>query len=111
MKISEQAATLNEKILGRIESIGGGYVWDAEVFAVTLIDIAVTDDDVVDLPSLCGVQQIAMNASNLSFSAVLAAARTTGLKSLVLSHASLSSQQLRELQACVPEVVLVSNEA
>jgi hypothetical protein len=111
MHISEQAAALNEKILFRVESIGGGYVWDADIFAVTLIDIEPTDSDISELSELRGVQQIAINASKLTFPAVLSVARTPGLESLVLSCSSFTDQQHLELEAHVPELILVSDEA
>jgi hypothetical protein len=41
-------------------------VWDAEVFAVTLMDVAVEDDAAIPLCGLRGVQQIAVDASRLS---------------------------------------------
>jgi hypothetical protein len=111
MHISEQAAAVNEKILSRVESAGGGYVWDAEIFAVTLIDVEPTDSDVSDLSKLSGVQQIALNASNLTFPIVLSVARTPGLESLVISRSSFTDQQHVELEGCVPEFILVPDEA
>lgn len=110
MEVSNAASELNEGILARIESIGGGYVWDAEVFAVILMEIQPTDSDIADLSKLVGVQQIALNATHLSFPAILSVAQTAGLQSLVLSNSSLSQAQLLDIQALVPEVVLESNE-
>lgn len=111
MPISEQAAALNEEILAHVDAIGGGSVWDATIFAVTLIEIAPNDEDVAELSRLSGVQQIALNACRLSFASVLSVARTPGLDSLVLSRSWFSEQQLCQLRTCVPELVLVSDEA
>lgn len=111
MKVSESAAALNEKILARVESVGGGYVWDTEVFAVTLLDIEPTDSEISELPELTGVRQIALNASKLTYQAVHAVACTPGLESLVISCSAFTDQQHLELEACVPELILVSDEA
>jgi len=100
----------NEAILAEVEVIGGGYVWEAEVFAVNLMDVAAADGQVEDLQHLRGVQQIALNASKLSFRTVSAIAGIPGLESLVLAQATLSSAQLHELQRIVPEVVLVGDQ-
>jgi len=109
LKLSNEAVARNEAIIAHIESIGGGCVWE-EYFAVSLMDVAATDRDVADLPDLRGVQQIALDALNLSFPVLVAIARIPGLESLVLSHAALSDSQLQTLQAAVAEVVLVEDE-
>lgn len=108
MKLSNETVARNEAIIAQIESIGGGCVWE-EYFAVSLIDVATTDRDVADIPDLRGVQQIALDARNLSFPVLAAIARIPGLESLVLSHAALSDPQLQALQAAVPEVVLAED--
>lgn len=46
----------NERILSRVEQLGGGYVWDAEVFAVSLEGVAVSGMDVRALLGLVGVE-------------------------------------------------------
>ena len=109
MKLSNETIARNEAIIARIESLGGGCVWE-EYFAVSLMDIAAADHDVADLPDLRGVQQIALDARNLSFPVLIAIARIPGLESLVLSYAALSDQQLQTLRAAVAEVVLVGDE-
>ena len=111
MKASDPTLAANETILAHIEAIGGGYVWESEIFAVTLIDIPVTDHEVAALVGLRGVQQVALNASKLSFATIEAIARIPGMESLVLSGASLSNQQLQALQGIGPEIVLVADEA
>ena len=98
----------NEDILAVIETTGGGYVWDAEVFAVTLMDTPVGDDEALLLCKLAGVQQIALNASRLSFSTLQCLARIPGLNSLVLNHSSLDPQQFDTLVMIGPEIVQVN---
>lgn len=101
----------NEKILEHVEAIGGSYVWDAEIFAVTLLDVPAKDGDLTPLSHLRGVQQIALNASNLSFGAIESIARIPGLESLVLCQHNLSSEELVALRLAGPEIEVVSNEA
>jgi hypothetical protein len=100
--------TDNMSILGAAEEKGGGYVWDAEVFAVMLFNVPVRDEDALPLCKLVGVQQIAIEASGLSFQTLVSLARIPGLQSLVLNHSSLTPQELNTLGAIGPEVVLVT---
>ena len=57
---------INDPILDWVEERGGGYVWEPEVFAVTLLDASIDDDDAGRLSRLVGVQQIAVDASRMS---------------------------------------------
>ncbi|OOG45949.1 hypothetical protein [Rhodanobacter sp. C01] len=104
-------AANNEEILSHVEALGGGYVWEPEIFAVTLMKVPVTDTQVAGLQDLRGVQQIALNASNLSFAAVEAIARIPALASLVLSGSTFSTEQVAKLQLICPEVLLVAAAA
>jgi hypothetical protein len=104
-------AANNEEILSHVEALGGGYVWEPETFAVTLMKVPVTDTQVVSLQDLRGVQQIALNASNLSFATLEAIARIPALASLVLSGSTLSAEQVAKLQLICPEVLLVASAA
>ena len=110
MKAADPTVAANEAILDHVEAIGGGCVWESEIFAVTLMDVPATDSEVAVLAGLRGVQQIALNASKLSFPIIEAIARIPGLESLVLSEASLSAQQLQVLQVIGLEIVLVTDE-
>ena len=101
----------NKDILSQVEALGGGYVWEPEIFAVTLIDVLVTDSQVLCLQSLQGVEQIALNASNLSFPTIEAIARIPALASLVLSGSTLSIEQVAKLRLIWPDVVLVTTTA
>ena len=83
--MTPEESQVNQGILDGVEALGGGYVWDAGVFAVTLMDAAVDDDAVVPLCGLRGVHQIALDASRLSVATIAALAGITGLQSLVLS--------------------------
>lgn len=100
----------NEEILAQVEALGGGYVWDAEVFAVTLFDIPAEGSDVLALVGLRGVQQIALNASKLSFSAIKSISHIPDLKSLVLCRHSLSVEQIDMLRDSGPEIEIVVDE-
>jgi|GEM_PF-1903924 len=98
----------NEAILCGVESLGGGYVWEAEVFAVTLLGVPVNDDGALSLCNLVGVQQIAVEPSALPFSTLQRLALIPGLESLVLNHALLTPQQEEALRSIGPEIELVT---
>ena len=51
----------NDAILDWVEKVGGGYVWEAEIFAINLLDVALTDKEARNLCKLSGIQQIALN--------------------------------------------------
>lgn len=97
----------NERILADFEAVGGGYVWDADIFAVTLMDVAADDKAVLPLCGLTGVQQIELDASRLSIEALKRLASIPGLSSLVLNHARLTSEEARTLADIGPEVIFV----
>jgi len=105
--ISDAAAENNELLLARVEDLGGGYCWDAEIFAVTLMDVAVLDQDAKILCGLVGVQQVALNASLLSFSVLEEIAQIPGLQSLVLNVPAISEPEIDSLRRFVPEVLVV----
>jgi len=97
----------NETILAAVESAGGGYVWDAECFAVTLMDVAVSEELVHALTGLVGVQQIALEASTLKLNSLVCIASIPGLTSLVLNHSSLNAEEVARLASIGPEIVCV----
>lgn len=101
-------AEKNEAILARVEVLGGGSVWDAEVFAVTLMDVVVTDGDAIQLAGLVGVQQIALDCSRLSIGTLRSIAAIPGLQSLVLCKPVFSAADLDGLQALGPDVQVVT---
>jgi len=98
----------NERILAAVEAAGGGYVWDAEIFAVTLMDVVADDGLAKSLCVLAGVQQIAINSSRLSFDTVKNVAQIPNLRSLVLNHAALTNDEAAYLASLVPELILVN---
>lgn len=98
----------NEAILRRVEEFGGGYVWEDEIFAVTLLDVTVADSEASELCRLRGVREIMLDASKLSFSVLTALAQISGLKSLVLASPSLTSDQLTTLERAGPRIRVVS---
>ena len=99
----------NQAILDWIDSIGGGSVWEPEVFAVTLIDVDVEDEQALQLCGLSGVEQIAINAEGLSSATLQALARIEGLKSLVLKNPSITDPDLMALNASGSRIEIVSD--
>ena len=73
-----------------MEGYGGGYVWEPEIFAVTLMGVAVADAEAAILSGLTGVQQVALNASRVSLPTLQKIAGIPGLRSLVLSGITLA---------------------
>ncbi len=108
--MSPEAVAANEVILTRVEEIGGGFVWESEIFAVSLMDVAVSHAEASKLCGLSGVQQIALNASLLSLPALRALASITGLESLVLTSPSVATSELAALESIGPRIEVVSNE-
>jgi DNA-binding transcriptional LysR family regulator len=106
-EVTPAEAEMNEAILARVEELGGGYVWDAEVFAVTLIDVAITDSDAMALSGLTGVQQIALDSSNVSTGVLNKIAAIAGLQSLVVCNPAFNAGDLEQLQVVGPEVQVV----
>mgnify|MGYP000916614372 CR=1 FL=1 len=100
-------AERNEAILARVEELGGGYVWDAEVFAVTCMDVPIADDDAMALTGLTGIQQIALDCSRVSVDALKKIAGIGGLQSLVVCNPTFNASDFQLLQAVGPEVQVV----
>ena len=88
----------NQKILDRVEELGGGYVWDAEVFAIILLDCELDDKDASVLLGLQGIQQIAINAGRLSAETIRKLAGISGIESLVLGNYVLSGSFIEEIR-------------
>jgi len=102
--IDPAQARENERILARVEELGGGYVWDAGVFAVTLMDVALSDADALPLASLVGVQQIALDCAQLSAPTLQRIAAAPGLQSLVICNHGLTGSEIEALRSLGPEV-------
>jgi hypothetical protein len=100
-------AKRNEAILARVEGLGGGYVWDAQVFAVICMDHAIADADAMALAGLTGVQQIALDASRVSVDALKKIAAIQGLQSLLVSKPAFSADELQMLRAVGPDVQVI----
>ena len=97
----------NKRILAEVEAVGGGYVWGAEMFAVTLMDVVPNDALAASLCARAGVQQIAINSSRLAFSTVRNLAQIPNLEALVLNHAVLTNDEAVLIASLVPELILV----
>ncbi|MDT4857077.1 hypothetical protein FQZ97_914890 [compost metagenome] len=108
-KMTPEESQANQSILDGVEAVGGGYVWDAEVFAVTLMDVSLADDKVIPLCGLRGIQQIALDASRLSIATIAALAGITGLQSLVLARRTFTEGQRNELSRLGPQIVEVDD--
>lgn len=100
-------AERNEAILARVEELGGGYVWDAEVFAVTCMEVAIADVDAMALAGLTGVQQIALDCSRVSVDVLKQIAAINGLQSLVVCTPVFNADDLQLLEAVGPEIQVV----
>lgn len=98
----------NEAILAWVEGQGGAYVWEPETFAVTLLGIDISDADSTRLSGLVGVDQIAVDATRLSYGAIERLASIPGLESLVLGNSSLSGEQVEALESRGPKVQLIA---
>ena len=105
--MSPEAAAKNEVVLAHVEKLGGGYVWDAEVFAVSLLDVTVSEEEAQKLCALTGVQQIMLNCSQLSLATLKAVASIPGLRSLAIGVPTIASAELAVLAAIGPEVRVV----
>jgi hypothetical protein len=101
----------NEAILAMVEGAGGAYVWDAECFAVTLMDVQPPEDLARALQGLVDVQQIAIEASMLRHETLMQIASIPGLTSLVLNHSHLSAEELLQLRTIGPEIVQIEETA
>ncbi|SDY95453.1 hypothetical protein SAMN04515617_13521 [Collimonas sp. OK242] len=105
--MNPQEASTNQETLNKIENQGGVYVWDSEVFTVAFIDTPIQNEAAALLTRLTGVQQIAIDSSQLTFSVLKMVARIPGLESLAILRSMLDASQVEELQLSVPELVLV----
>jgi hypothetical protein len=99
--------TTNEAILELVDRLGGGYVWEDDIFAVTLEHVPVSELDARRLCNLVGVKQIAINARCLDFPTIEKLSIIHGLESLVLFECSLSDEQVHHLRRVNPRVEIV----
>lgn len=97
----------NQAILDWVERLGGGYVWEPGLFAVTMLDVALDDETAAKLCRLSGVRQIVINADGLSFDTLRSLAGIPGLRSLVLAGFGFSDAHCQELSAMGPDVELI----
>jgi hypothetical protein len=107
MFVNSELSARNQVILEKIEALGGRYIWEDEIFAVTLLDVEATEDQILTLVELHGVKEIMVKASNLSFACLERIAGIDGLQNLVLSESCLTAVQrscLRELVGTLHEI-------
>ena len=98
---------INDPILDWVEERGGGYVWDAEVFAVTLLGTCFDDADAAHLSRLVGVQQIAVDASEMSMVGLETLASIPGIASVVIRNGRLGPEEIARLRETCPEVLMI----
>lgn len=98
---------INDPILDWVEELGGGYVWDAEVFAVNLLDVLLSDEDAERLSRLVGVQQIAVDSRRMSLGGLTTLARIPGISLLVIRAGSLTENHVDQLRASCENVQLI----
>jgi hypothetical protein len=101
---NRERMTKLDEALAWLEELGGGYVQDDEVSAITLMDVALTDDQASSLLQVSGFQQLAINASALSLSTLVSLGRLEGLESLVLGNCALSDGDIRALKQQCPSI-------
>ncbi|MEO0577353.1 MAG: hypothetical protein AAFZ58_01575, partial [Pseudomonadota bacterium] len=100
--ITDAEAKRNELVLSRVEELGGSYVWEPEVFAVSLLDVAVGDANAKPLEELVGVGQIAIDATDIELGTLIEIAAVPGLTSLVIKDGSVAEEGLSKLEAMYP---------
>ncbi|MEL7536245.1 MAG: hypothetical protein AAFM91_04195 [Pseudomonadota bacterium] len=100
--ITDAEAKRNELVLSRVEELGGSYVWEPEVFAVSLLDVAVGDANAKPLAELVGVGQIAIDATDIELGTLIEIAAVPGLTSLVIKDGSVAEEGLSKLEAMYP---------
>ena len=98
---------INDPILNWVEERGGGYVWEPEVFAVTILEASFDDDDAKRLSRLVGVQQIAVDASNMTLAGLKILASIPGISSLVIRSDNLTPGDIEILRTACPEVLKI----
>ena len=99
----------NDTILAWVESVGGGYVWEPEIFAVSLLGTNLQGEGYYKLFGLKGVDQLAIEARTLQFYALERLSRIPGLKSLVINGSSLQQNDLKTLNANGVKTELIDN--
>lgn len=98
---------INDPILNWVEERGGGYVWEPEAFAVTLLDTSIDDDDADRLSRLIGVKQIAVDASRISLDGLRKLAGIPGILSLVIRKDGLTEHDIEQLRTSCQDVQLI----
>jgi hypothetical protein len=98
---------INDPILDWVEERGGGYVWEPEIFSVTLLDASIDDEDADRLSRLVGVKQIAVDASRISLDGLRKLAGIPGIASLVISKGGLTEHDIEQLRTTCQDVQLI----
>lgn len=107
--MTADAKERNEIILVEVERLGGGFVWEPETFTITLMDVAVSEQDAMALLGLSGVELIAINITHISAPLLKSIARIAGLKSLVVTGRVVGDSEFRELESLGPVVKVIVN--
>lgn len=97
----------NDEVLAWVQMVGGDYVWEDDLFAITLLDVTIDASGVERLLRVEGLDQLAIDVSRIEDAELRRLAQLPGLGSLVLSGRSLSESDLAALRALGPDVDLV----
>lgn len=93
-----------DEIVEWVEDVGGDYVWEDDLFAITLLDVAIDAGGVGRLLELDALDQLAVDASRLQMAELRKLAAMKGLGSLVVAGRVLSETERSELALLGPEV-------
>lgn len=97
----------NSLLLEEIERRGGGYVWEAEVFAVLFMDRPIRLDEVSLLTGLARVREIYVDASEIGYSELKALASIAGIEHLGIARWEPIDTEYEELSACCKGIRLL----
>lgn len=102
-------ATRNEEVLAWVETLGGDYVWEDDLFAITLLDVPIEPSQVDRLLAVEGLDQLTLDASRLRSTDLRRLAGMAGLGSLVVAGRALTANEVADLRDQGPEVDLVAD--
>ncbi|MCC7249428.1 MAG: hypothetical protein IT473_12465 [Lysobacter sp.] len=105
--LSSHELSKNALLLEEIERRGGGYVWEAEVFAVHFMDRPIQQNEVTLLTGLAGVREIYIEASEIGYAELRALACIPGIEHLGIARWEPVDKEYEELSACCNGIRLI----
>jgi hypothetical protein len=100
----------NQQILDWIESLGGGYVWEEEIFSIILNGYALSAEEAQKLSELMSVKQIALLEAKTEVRCLCPLTNNKSLRSLVLSRSLYSQEEERQLRSFCSNIELQWDE-